>query len=124
MRRSFSLAAMLLVLLTLACEGPTGPEGPPGPEGEPGPGTHIAFVGQFNSSGSAVVQLPAEAGTISNPPVVTCYVSDNPNGPFLIIATDTGSGVICALGETSSGTLRVAIVDAPAFWYYIVSVVY
>lgn len=136
MRRFFSLATMLLALFTLSCEGatgptgpagptgPQGPAGPPGAEGPPGPGTQVAFVGQLDSSGSAVVQLPPEAGTISDPPVVTCYLSDNPNGPFLIIATGSDGSVICGLTETSSGALAVSIVDGPAFWYYIISVVY
>src|SRR5690606_22299475 len=112
------LVALALVLT--ACEGPMGPEGPPG---EDGPGTRITYAGRLDAFGEALVSLPAQAGTTQNPPVVSCYISDSSAGPYIVIATDTSSGIVCGLGD-SAGTLAVAIAGAPSNWYYRISVVY
>lgn len=111
------------VLLLCACEGPTGPEGPAGPEGDPGPGTRLSYEGRVDSDGSAFVDLPTEAGSTADLPVVVCYVSDAAAGPYLVVATDTYSGITCGVG-TDAGRLYVGVVGAPAFWYYRISVVY
>ena len=77
--------ALLLSIALAACEGsegPTGPTGPTGPAGEAGPGTRRVFSGTINDPSApdtvAVVQqqaLPPEAGTLTDPPTLTCWLS-------------------------------------------------
>ena len=129
-------ALLLGLLLTAACKGPIGPTGPAGPQGgigptglqgvigPPGPGTRITFSGQLDGLGEVVVTLPAAAGTISDPPALTCYLSDLAAGTYLLISSDTFSGVACGFGTGGTGTLAVAIIGAPAFWFYAIVVVY
>jgi len=125
-------AACAALLFVLACEGPVGPEGPPGPTGPAGPGTPITFNGTIDANGEALVNLPAQAGTASDPPVVACYVSDQPQGPFLVVSFDSwydpGQAEYyfegCALGTGTSGTLAVAFFGMPPGWYYWVVVVF
>ena len=124
--KRYAYLVMALALTIAGCEGPMGPEGPAGPEGEPGeagPGTHEVFTGQLNSVGDGQVTLPTEAGTASEPPVVSCYVSDNMAGPWIVIATDTYSGAGCGLGY-SGGRWHALLYGLPAYWYYKVAVVY
>lgn len=124
------VVATLVVALAVACKGPTGPKGDTGPQGPQGPAgpagiSTIAFAGVLDSNGQAVVQLPAAAGTLASPPVVTCYISGSAAGPYLLVATDTNglaaSG--CGLGQGSGG-LAVAFAGEPAGWYYMVSIAY
>lgn len=117
-------SVLLLTLLSIGCEGPTGPEGPAGPQGEPGPGTRMTFQGQVDGAGDAVIVLPEEAGTISDPPSVSCYISDASSGPYLLIATESQTGVACGISRNSTGALYVVIVGVPADWYYRVVVVF
>lgn len=119
--RTLTMVAALGILG--ACKGPEGPVGPTGPKGDPGPGTRVTFAGQVTSQGEATVQLPAEAGTVSEPPAISCYISSSSAGAYLLVWTDTFSGVSCGLVAGASG-LRAAIVGAPAFWYYRIAVVY
>lgn len=119
-----SAVAVALVFGAVACEGPVGPEGPRGPEGPAGPGTRMTFTGQLDDIGDATVNLPAEAGTLDEPPSVTCYIADVPDGTYLAIASDGSSAPSCGFGETGSGTLAAIIVGGPANWYYRIVVVY
>lgn len=117
--------ALVLVLALVACEGPVGPAGPQGEAGlmgEAGPGTRWVHTGTVNSTGGASVELPAAAGTINDPPLLGCYVSDE-GDTWLVVATDTYSDITCGIGE-SGGGLFAAIVGAPAFWFWRVVVVY
>ena len=66
-----------------ACEGPTGPEGPAGPQGESGPGIRTVFSGTLDTSTMpdstaaifVLVSLPPQAGTVSDPPSASCWIS-------------------------------------------------
>lgn len=114
--------ACAVVALLAACEGAAGPMGPPG---EPGPGTRLTYDGMLDASGTAVARLPAEAGTLADPPAVTCYVSDSNTGPYIAIATDTYAGTTCGLArDAARNALAVAITGAPAGWYYRIVVIY
>jgi len=113
----------VLGLFLMACEGPAGdagpmgPAGPQGERGEPGPGTRIVLTGTTSGNGSASAQLPAEAGTMSNPPSIVCYLSDNPDGPFLQLSTEFYVGVTCGLVQ-NAGALHAVLTGAPPGWYY------
>lgn len=110
-------ASAIILLLTVACEGPAGPMGPAGqegPEGDPGPGTLVVRSAIVASDGSAAVALPAAAGSLSNPPALTCYLSETSAGPFLIIGTDL-AGPVCGLVQ-NTGNLVAIIVEAPPGW--------
>jgi hypothetical protein len=118
------LSAMLLLSLSLmACEGPAGPQGPVGPAGPAGPqgppgaggATRYFGSGQLDGQGSATRALPSGVGSATNLPVVTCYVSDNVNGPWLAIAT--AEGRICGVGWTGS-QVAIVISGAPVRWFY------
>jgi hypothetical protein len=83
----YRLVTPLLALTLLACEGPAGPAGPQGapgangatgpqgPSGQAGPGTRLWLQGRTNTGGMAEILLPASAGTMSNPPLITCYLA-------------------------------------------------
>lgn len=120
MRRIFAVA--MFATLLAACKGdtgPMGPEGPAGPPGPAGPGQVATHSGRLDLSGSGVWTLPAAAGNISNPPALSCYLSDSSDGPFLLVSTDTFSGVVCGLGQ-SGATLRAVIISSSSYsgWHY------
>lgn len=114
---------MLLMATLVACEGPMGPEGPPGPEGEAGPGTRLVLNATIDGSGSGYVDLPAEAGTLSSPPTISCYISDD-GSTWLIVALSSGGGSTCGWGEDPDGSLWVGVINAPPGWRLRVVVVY
>ena len=117
---------LLLLVLLIGCTGeigPTGPQGAQGNQGPAGPGTRLTFAGQLNIIGTAVVLLPAEAGTIQDPPAVTCYISDRQAGPYVILAWDASTGERCQIQQNLAGNLEVGLVSV-AFWYYRVVVIY
>lgn len=119
-------AWLLPLVLMTACEGPVGPMGPAGPkgeQGEPGPGTRLVFTATVNSNGEAFAALPAAAGSLSDPPAVTCYVAQQGSSVFLLVSVDTYSGITCGIG-TQGGVLYAIMVDAPAFWIARFVVVY
>jgi hypothetical protein len=116
------LALLLLPLSFAACEGPAGPTGPAGPQGEPGPGTRTVLTATVSASGSASVTLPAAAGTLADPPGLTCYVTQPGSTVALLVGLDL-DGPTCGL--LSSGTTLVAsIIDAPPGWIARFTVVY
>lgn len=128
--RSKSVLVAVLVMLLAACEGATGPAGPMGPSGQPGsqgpagPGTRQVFSGTIGSQGSVAVNLPAGAGTATNPPVMGCYVSNDGN-TWLVITDgflDEGSP-LCALAQ-GPGHLVAALVNIPVGWFYRIVIVY
>ena len=126
-RTTWTFLVVLCALLS-SCEGPLGPEGPQGASGpqgrtgDPGPGTRLVFSGTLNSSGAVVVVLPAAAGTLNDPPVISCYISDS-GSTWLIIATDVGANIACGF-SASGGAISVVIVGAPPLWLYRIVVVY
>lgn len=135
----------LLLVLALACkgaDGATGPQGPPGPQGPQGPigqtgsqglpgipgppgptggsGTNrIYFAGFLSSSGSigaAFADLPAAAGSMTNPPLFACYLLYTiSNAPLWIAVGDPVGGTVsgtttCILGQQpNSALLRIAV---------------
>jgi hypothetical protein len=122
--RAVRLAGTILLSLSLlACEGPAGPQGPmgpagpAGPQGPQGPGgvTRYSGSGQLDTQGSATRALPAGVGSATNLPAVSCYVSDNANGPWLAITT--AEGRICGVGWTGS-QVAIVISGAPARWFF------
>jgi hypothetical protein len=122
-------AAVGLAVALSACEGPTGPIGPPGP------GTRLVLNGTTDTNGEAVVDLPSEAGTIADPPAVTCYLSGTGDAWLIIgfdtdtdtdaeTATDNNFLTACILDQATGGNLIVAIVGAPVNWQFRVVVIY
>lgn len=105
--------------------GPTGPTGPQGPQGPAGPGTRIQFTGQFAPDGTATVDLPSAAGTMSNLPVIACYLAftlggvtywvkagdpvDSPNSACFAFADSTGLAVAFE-GGTGGQSYAVIVV--------------
>jgi hypothetical protein len=128
-RTSVRLLAALLSIGLAACEGPMGPAG------APGPGTRIVLNGTTDVNGEAVVDLPAEAGTIESPPAVTCYMSGTGQA-WVIVGFDTDSDTdvesgtdnnfltACQLDEGTSGNLIVVLLGVPTGWFFRVVVVY
>jgi hypothetical protein len=128
-RTSVRLLAALLSIGLAACEGPMGPAG------APGPGTRIVLNGTTDVNGEAVVDLPAEAGTIESPPAVTCYMSGTGQA-WVIVGFDTDSDTdvesgtdnnfltACLLDEGTSGNLIVVLLGVPTGWFFRVVVVY
>ena len=110
----------LVLELASACEGPTGPEGPPGKPGEPGVVSRLVFEGELDAVGSVSITLPPEAGTITNPPIVTCYVAYGTVGWVVVGAGGIGLWVL--IDRVTH--LEVAISQGPSFARYKVIVVY
>lgn len=111
------IAVLAAALSLAACEGPIGPAGPQGERGatgEPGPGTRLVLNSTVGSDGVAGVNLPTEAGTISDPPGVTCYLSETSAGPYLVVALDL-DGLLCGIAQ-SGGNLQALITSAPPGW--------
>ena len=110
------LSVLVLVSLTACIKsdgtGPTGPEGPQGPPGVTG-ATRLTFYGSADGSGSAVADLPEEAGTMTNPPIFACYLEYTvSSASFWEQTGTTGSAqnAACVLGLTPSGSaLRVSV---------------
>lgn len=123
---------MLLVSLAVGgCEGPVGPVGPQGDQGEqgeqgePGPGTRLTFLGQITADGTAVIALPAEAGTATDMPAISVYIADAPDGPWLAVNdgyTDGGTPWFAVIQD--SGVLHVVVLEATPGVYYQVVVVF
>ena len=125
---------MLCALLTAGCQGDAGPTGPQGPQGAIGPqgpqgpqgpaGTAmIMMTGTLDATGAAFVHLPALAGTISNPPLVTCYIAQFANSQvWLVMATDDLLGSCGMVAHDNH--VYVGFVLGPAFWALRVIAVY
>lgn len=109
-----------------ACEGPMGPEGPqglPGTQGPPGPGTRIVLEGQLDERGTGSLSLPPQAGTLGDPPAITCFVAGSTSS--LAWLAVSGSSTTGSWGISWNGTnLVVGITGSMPFWYYRVVVIY
>lgn len=124
-------AVMLCALLSAGCAGDAGPTGPAGAQGATGPvgpqgpaGTvMVMMTGILDGAGAALVHLPAVAGTIASPPLVTCYLAQFSNSQvWLVMATDAALGS-CGLGAHGNH-VDVVFVLGPAFWALRVIAVY
>lgn len=132
MKRLRYAPLLALLALGIACEGPTGPEGPMGPTGPQGAqgiqgeagedfsyfvGT--AFVGIDRR---AEIRLPSNAGTATNPPLLTCYIGDGA-GSWLVVGTDVSTGgATCGLVRTGSYWTAVVIGAVPGWIFRVVAV--
>lgn len=114
------VSAALLVALLGACKGdagPAGPTGPQGPAGGSGTGTRIQLTGTLDALGNASRALPAEAGSVSDLPILACYVA-NPAQPaaqrawFQIGSVQLPPDVPTA--DDPSGVLSNCILEADA----------
>ncbi len=112
--------AFLLPLAALACDGPVGPPGPPGPPGEV---NRFTYMDILDETGWGEVLLPAEAGTIDDPPHLTCYIADDV-WYWYVINTDFENEIFCVL-EEENGQLY-AVLDAIhlAGWWFAFVVVW
>lgn len=123
-RRRFPLRAVAFAILVPlgvgACDGPVGP---PGPEGPPGQGTTLSFVGVLDEFGWGEVLLPAEAGTIDDPPQLSCYVAED-DWYWYVINTDLTNEIYCLLEEDQGGLYAVLDAEHLAGWWFAFVVVY
>jgi hypothetical protein len=109
MRRSLLIALSLAIT---ACAGKDGPAGLTGPQGIPGPGTHLMLTAPIGASGGASVALPPAAGTLSNPPALTCYVTSPGSTALLLVAsTESSYYPYCGLVQSSSGSGLAAVMS-------------
>lgn len=120
MRQFVSVILLAFVPFLWGCEGPMGPEGPQGPAGEDGPGTRVVYTGQLDENGEATAgPLPDEL-SLDDPPTLTCYVSDVPQGPYWVASDEDN----CGIELDGQGDLWIFMASGPAEWYYRFVVVY
>ncbi|HVH12677.1 MAG TPA: hypothetical protein VM759_06485 [Longimicrobium sp.] len=113
MMRTGMLALTCSSILLAACEGEAGPMGPAGPVGPGGPGTRVVLTTVVSSNGTASVALPAAAGTLANPPGLTCYTGTGT--ALLVVGTDL-DGPLCGLVQSASGGLTANLDGAVPGW--------
>ena len=124
---------LLLSVALAACEGsegPTGPAGSAGPTGESGPGTRLVLSGTINVAEAPdtvlVIQdqaLPPEAGTVANPPAVTCWLSSDGLLWFQNLL-NISDPFHCALVASEDQTSLIVLFFGVNGWQYRVVVVY
>lgn len=129
------ISILILLAILAACEGPAGPAGPAGPTGAPGQTgpagpkgeagtTRLTFDGQADATGFVGYYLPTEAGTIADPPAVSCYVSSQREGPFEQVGTGgVGDPRQCLL-FVDGGRLAVAVRGITPGWFVKFVVIY
>ena len=95
--------------------GVQGPIGPAGAPGQAGPGTRLTYTGFTGLDSAAFVLLPLEAGTLSKPPVISCYRSTNdglgnPSNPvqWLLVGGFSSFGR-CGLYESEVSAPRLVL---------------
>jgi hypothetical protein len=126
------LALVLSVLAFTACSGDAGPTGPAGPAGPAGPTGAIGPQGPAGLDSSVIwgTEVIDGAGnavlTATNvqveTSVINCYTSDSLAGPWLVVATDVGSGLACG-AQNSGANLAVALVGGVPGWFFLVTLV-
>jgi hypothetical protein len=124
MRRVMMVALAAFVTACAGDAGPMGPEGPQGPQGPQGPaGTsnRLVLSGVVSSSGGVSRALPSTAGTLTNPPSVSCFVSNNPTVVWIDVTSLSSSS--CGYGQ-SGGTLAAVMSSVPVGWQYIFVVIW
>ena len=140
MRRFLTIGA--LVLLGACAKDATGPAGPQGPTGATGPqgpagpagasgATRLTFYGTADGSGTGFADLPAAAGTMTNPPIFACYLEYMLSGvPFWEEAgtsetTGAAPNALCVLGlKPGATTLRVGVGGAQSGQAIAIVVIY
>ena len=108
-------------------QGPAGARGPQGLRGEPGVGTRLVRSTRLDSGGGAAIVLPREAGSrISDPPALTCYISQNLDGVWLPVSDGSSVGrSSCGLVYSAdSRSFTAVIVNSVPRWYVLFVVVY
>lgn len=126
MRKMLSLVATLVVCACAGKDGPTGPSGAQGPQGPSGPGTRYSTTAIVGTDGRAAAALPSGIGTNpQQPPIMGCYLSDNPNSGIWIAVNDgyTTTSAYCA-ATLSAGIWTARMSQAPAGWTAAFVVVY
>lgn len=137
----------LIALVAVACkgadgavgpagpQGPQGPQGPAGPQGLPGtqgpPGTtRLVFSGSIGAGGVASADLPAAAGTMTNPPSFQCYllysvgIANTPTWFQVGSADSPDESCTIAAQSTTNSALRVTISFATIGQGYAIVVTY
>ena len=116
---------LFLVVALAACEGPVGPAGPQGatgPQGPPGlqgaPASIRWGVATILSDGSATLTF---ANAQARTSVVTCYVSNNPSGPWIIFATSYEDAPACVAFDVGS-SLTVGVINSIPGWFFLATV--
>ncbi len=131
MSRASSVIMIVGALLLAACQGVEGPMGPPGPAGPGGTGpggpagpqgatgpagpvgpgggaNRLVLTGVMDANGRGSRSLPSEAGTMTQPPLLTCYVRDVAQDTWFA----TGTGFVtefCSLRKSTAGPLEAVI---------------
>jgi hypothetical protein len=111
-------------------QGVQGPVGPAGAPGQPGPGTRLTLTTTTDNIGNANgPPLPAAAGTLSSPPVFSCYVAASdatgrPTNQWVLVANSGGNTLRCGLASTSSGLLFPWIAGSVGVWPIAFVIVY
>jgi len=85
-----------------------------GPPGAPGPGTRLVFDATVTVSGTAIVNLPSEAGTLASPPAVSCYVSGDSGATWAILALDTDTDTDVETSTDFAGFVGCFLDPGPA----------
>jgi Collagen triple helix repeat (20 copies) len=104
--------------------GPAGPAGPPGPVGPPGSLNRADATGVFGSSGAFTGLLPAGATAGGSLPAVACYISDT-GMTWLAVAQvpDSPNAPYCGLTGIGSTTPALTIINGTPGWqYYLIAV--
>jgi hypothetical protein len=95
----------------------------------------VVLNGTANGNGVASVALPAEAGDLTNPPVVACYISSD-GSSWIIIAfdidtdtdvdtnTDVAGFLGCFLDPGAANNIAVVAEGVPPGWLLRVVIVY
>lgn len=89
----------------------------------------MVITGQFDTYGSARIELPPKAGSLDNPPTMTLYVSNLIQGPFYVwtpepIRTFYGDEIAITRSNDHSHLIIVIATSDLDGWYYRLVVVY
>jgi len=120
------ILAVMVPFVIAACEGPVGPrgpEGPPGPPGAPGDAARFTYVDILDETGWGEVLLPVEAGTMDDPPLLTCYIADD-DWYWYVINTDFANEIYCVIEEEAGRLYAVLDAESLAGWWFAFVVVY
>ncbi len=89
------------------------------------PGTRLVLSGTApENEGIFLVQLPAQAGTLADPPNIAVYYSDVDGDTYFLLSDGfTEESQFWFLTE-SEGALGVVIIGIPEAWFYRIVVIY
>ena len=119
------------IVLIVGCEGPAGPKGDTGSTGSTGP-TGLTGPSPLNFSGSSVVNFLGEAtvdlpigfGTLSQPPVITCYTGISGAGAWLVVGMDVSVGGATAGIVWVTNHWRAVLLGGVPGWIFMVEAVW